>query len=218
MIEAHKIGVSLAMTSNHAQVLGALAHDLLGVEKNIKSIENSWTRVGTAIGGAFAIVTGGAILRGLVSIIEKTKELSHEMSQIEKMGISATDRQRMQQEAIAIVSRHPGVTQSDSLSIGSRANSRTGGDVTESIRQMEILSVAEKVLAANRGDYTLSSEDSGTIFRAAENLGRDGDEKAEGAVCHDALRSRARWWRLISPYCRPMYDCRSSIRIHRMKH
>jgi hypothetical protein len=172
MIEVHKIGVHLAMTSNHAEVLQALSRDLLGIHPKLEDLKKNIGTIGPALGGAFAIITGGLIIKGLIDIIDKTKELSREMSQIEKMGINAADRQRMQQEAIAVVGRHPGLTQSDVVDIGSRAYSRTGGDVPESIRQMDILAQAEKLIAANRGDYTPNSADSGSIFRAAENLGR----------------------------------------------
>jgi hypothetical protein len=45
MIEAHKIGVSLAMTSNPAQVLGLLVHDLLGIDKQTqRTVSSAMTR------------------------------------------------------------------------------------------------------------------------------------------------------------------------------
>ena len=55
MIEAHKIGVALVMTSNHAEVMQALSRSLLGINPKIDDLKRNISTIGPALGGAFAV-------------------------------------------------------------------------------------------------------------------------------------------------------------------
>ena len=80
-MDVYKIGVKLAMTSNHAQVFSALSSGLLGVHTKVNQLTGGFDKLKLAIGGAFGVFAGKEILGEIAAIVEKTKDLSHELAQ-----------------------------------------------------------------------------------------------------------------------------------------
>ena len=94
MANPYKIGIELAMASNHAAVLGALSSSLLQVHPHVNQLIGSFDRLKLAITGALGIAAGSALLSGLEQLIEKTKGLSHELVQLQKMGLASASESR----------------------------------------------------------------------------------------------------------------------------
>ena len=55
MANPYQVAIELAMASNHAQVLGALSHSLLGVFPQVTRLTQHFDRLKTAISGALGI-------------------------------------------------------------------------------------------------------------------------------------------------------------------
>ena len=85
-MDAYKISIALAMSSNHAAVLSALSSHLLGVHANVEKLQGGFTKLKTLIGGALAVGAGVTILDTMVKLVEKTKDYSDELVKLERLG------------------------------------------------------------------------------------------------------------------------------------
>jgi hypothetical protein len=54
----YRVGIELAMSSNHAAVLSALSSGLLGVVPHVQQLTTHFNRLATAITGALGIAAG----------------------------------------------------------------------------------------------------------------------------------------------------------------
>lgn len=80
MLEAYKIGVSIAMTSNASQVLGVIARDMTGLGRHAKALEGALNLVKIAAMGAMTAMAGGAALAGMAKMVGHAKELVHQQA------------------------------------------------------------------------------------------------------------------------------------------
>jgi hypothetical protein len=80
VIEAWKIGVNIAMTSNASQVLGVLGRDLFGLGKAADQLAGKLNLVKLAAWGAVGVLAGGAAITGLGKLAEKGAELVHQQA------------------------------------------------------------------------------------------------------------------------------------------
>jgi hypothetical protein len=85
-MEAYKVGVTIAMSSNAAQVLGAISKQLLGIHGHIGKINGQLSRMGLAIGGVAAIMGGEKILKGYAKLVEHGEKLVHYQTQLRAAG------------------------------------------------------------------------------------------------------------------------------------
>jgi hypothetical protein len=69
--DIYKIGLSLMMSSNHAQVLSALSQHLLGVHANVDKLQEKFSKLKLAIAGAFAVTAGMTIFRGMEDLLKR---------------------------------------------------------------------------------------------------------------------------------------------------
>jgi hypothetical protein len=58
MANPYQVAIQLSMASNHAAVLGALSHSLLGVTPLVSQLTGHFDKLKTAIGGALGIAVG----------------------------------------------------------------------------------------------------------------------------------------------------------------
>jgi hypothetical protein len=89
MANPYKVGIELAMASNHAQVLGALSGSLLNIHPQIDRLIGHFGRLKLAITGALGVGAGTEIFRGLEQFIEKTKELRVSTRKVKCVGVTA---------------------------------------------------------------------------------------------------------------------------------
>ena len=126
MANPYRVGIELLMSSNHAQVLGALSRSLLGVFPLVNQLTGHFNRLQLAISGALGVAAGSALLSGLGHLVEKTKNLSHELVQLQKIGLSNVDIARIHEEAIRITRTVPGTTELEALRIPGQTYSMLG--------------------------------------------------------------------------------------------
>ena len=91
MPDVYRVGVSIAMTSNAAQVLGVLGKDLLGIGLKAKDLEGGLNRIKIAAIGLGGVVAGAAILGGMAKLVEHGKEFVHQQSLMAQAGVSQVD-------------------------------------------------------------------------------------------------------------------------------
>jgi hypothetical protein len=76
----YEVGVRLVMTSNHAGILAGLSQALLGIHPAINQLQDKFSSLKVAIGGAAAAWAGDKILGSMDAIIRKTADLSHALT------------------------------------------------------------------------------------------------------------------------------------------
>jgi hypothetical protein len=118
--------LNFSLASNHAQVLGALSHSLLGIGTNVNQLIGHFGRLKTAISGALGVAVGSELFSLITSITEKT---SHELTQLKKLGLTPAEVARVHAEAVRITRTVPGVTELQALKIpGPSAVSNTSAN------------------------------------------------------------------------------------------
>ena len=97
-----------------------------GRKQGYKQLTGGFNRLKLAIGGALGVAAGSELMSMLVTMTEKTKGLSHELTQLRKMGLSEAEIARVQQEAIRITRTVPGTTELEALRIPGQTYSMLG--------------------------------------------------------------------------------------------
>jgi uncharacterized membrane protein YphA (DoxX/SURF4 family) len=167
-MEAYKIGISMMMTGNYAQVLGALSKGLLGVHANVKELESGFGRLRSVIEGAIGVFAGEKLLRGLVEITEKTKDLSHELTQIKRLGVDDADFNAARRQAQRVTERVRGVTETQALEIYGLGYSMFGAN--ESLQIMDPLARFFVASGNTTGNYDVKQLQQ--MLRAADLTGQ----------------------------------------------
>ena len=72
-MDVYKIGVKLAMTSNHSQVISALSSSLLGVNAKVSQLTGGFSRLKLAIGGAFGVFAGEKMIAGAATLSRRQR-------------------------------------------------------------------------------------------------------------------------------------------------
>lgn len=91
MVDAFRIGVSIAMKSNGAEVLSALSKSLLGVHVAADQVRGSLNRIHVATAGLGAVLSGSALVGGMIRLANAGKEFAHQQSLMVQAGIQHRD-------------------------------------------------------------------------------------------------------------------------------
>lgn len=91
MADVYRIGVSIAMQSNGAEVLAALSKSLLGVRLAADDLRRSLTRAHVAAAGLGAVLVGSSMVTGMVKLADAGREFVHQQSLMISAGISHRD-------------------------------------------------------------------------------------------------------------------------------
>src|SRR5580692_97510 len=86
MSDVYKIGIALAMSSNHNLILTALSSQLLHVHTNVNNLQGGFNRLKIAVGSALAVGAGFTLLDYTWKLVEATKEYSDELAKLETLG------------------------------------------------------------------------------------------------------------------------------------
>lgn len=168
-MDTYTIEVLINAGGNIAQVLTALAGQFTGIHTRVNQLNNHLREMGLLIGGIGATMAGAGILRGMVSLVEHTKDLSHELVQIQKLGLDAQQFSAVQQAAKDVSSRIPGVTQKDALEAYGVSYSIFGHD--NALKLMEPLEKFSQVIGNTTGKFDTSMGDLMKIVRSADLIG-----------------------------------------------
>ena len=88
MATVYKIGVALHMASNHAQVLGALSNNLLGINTQVKQLTGQFKGLKLAITGALGVYAGDKIIRAMGVMVEHGSKIVHQQEMMRIAGVS----------------------------------------------------------------------------------------------------------------------------------
>lgn len=88
MTDVYKVGVSLVMTGNFAQVLGALSSKLLGISNQTKELEKGFGKLGVAITGALGAFASTKVLETMGTMVKYGDQLVHQQNLLQAAGAS----------------------------------------------------------------------------------------------------------------------------------
>lgn len=86
-MDVWKIGVAISLSNGMSPVLAIIAADLLGIKGKVGEVERAFNGWNTAIMGAGGVLAGGALMAGLVKMVEHGKELVHVQAQMAIAGM-----------------------------------------------------------------------------------------------------------------------------------
>ena len=92
MIDVFKVGVSVAMHTNSAQVLSTMLAQLTGVHIAAGKVQGALGSIRTAALGAGAVFAGWAVVKGLIDATKHAEKLNHELVKLQT-GARLTDAQ-----------------------------------------------------------------------------------------------------------------------------
>jgi hypothetical protein len=171
-MEAYRVAIALALNSNHAAVLSALSSNLLGVHAQVDRLHGGFSVLQKLIPGALAIGAGLALLKTMVSIVEKTKDYSDELVKLQRLGgamAPAVASGAMSRQAFDIAQRVP-MSVTDLLKIPGSLYSIVGQE--EAMKLWEPVAKLSWVLQSQK-DYTGNpGDDINKIIRGGELSGR----------------------------------------------
>ena len=169
-MDQYKVGVKLAFSTNAMGLFPALSKELLGLDAKIMKLAKSWTGVGLAIKGAMAGFAAEKMLTGLTDIVRKTADLSHELVQIQKLGVSVGDVATANSAAIGVTRNIRGISQTDALKIYGQLYSLVGKE--DALKLLGPLAKYDVVQGNTTGDFGAAMSGSRDIVRAAEQMAR----------------------------------------------
>jgi len=168
-MEVYKVGVKLVMTGNFAEQVAVLSKSLTGVDVKVNQLTGSFGKLQKAIAGALGVFVGEKTLGGLAALVDKTKDLSHELTQIEKLGGGANGR-AADLRARQITRDVRGITEEQALHIYGQTYGLLGD---AHARQVQELIAKYGVAYGNTiGNVDRGFSGSRDLVRAAEQMGR----------------------------------------------
>lgn len=184
-MEAYRISVAIAMSSNHSAVLSALSSGLLGVHAKVKDLEGGFNKLKTAIGGALAIGAGIAMFDMMGKLVEKTKDYSHELTKLQNLGggmAAAVAGGDIEKKAFDIAQRVP-MKVTDLMKIPGASYSILGQE--DSMKIWEPLARFQMVMQAQKDFKGDAGDDLAKFLRAGELGGRLTDPTTHKAAIEE---------------------------------
>ena len=108
MIDAYKIGVSIAMTNGVSSVLGVIAKDVMGLHGHVRELEAGFGRVRVAMLGAAGVMGGAAVLGVFKELANAAKEFRVEQTRLVPAGFTADQARRATRQAWDVTTSTPG--------------------------------------------------------------------------------------------------------------
>lgn len=91
MIDAYKIGVSIAMTNGVSAILAVIQRDILGLHKAVEMTNGGFSRMKLAVVGLAGVTLGAGMLAGLYELSKAGEKYTHQLELMKIAGMSAAD-------------------------------------------------------------------------------------------------------------------------------
>jgi hypothetical protein len=172
-VDSYKIAVEILLAGGLAQALTGVAAQMTGLHGQVGQINAAFKGWGSTL----AIVAGaagvGLVVKGIEDIFESTKKLSHELAQIEKMGVNPAQLAGVRAGALGVTRNVPGVTETEALAMYGQTYSIMGHD--EALKAMGQLSQFPQILGNTTGDYEAANKSVYQMIRSADLIGQLSD-------------------------------------------
>ena len=172
-MDVYKIAVEIALAGNIAQALTGIAGQMTGLHGKIGAINEAfggWKATLAVVAGVAGI---GLMVKGVDEVFESVKKLSHELSQVQKMGTTPAEYAAMRASAIDVTRQVQGVTETDAV----RLYGMTQGMLRpeEARKAMVPLAKLTQSIGSTTGDYEAANQSVYNMVRSADLIGRLSD-------------------------------------------
>jgi hypothetical protein len=172
-MNVYEIFTKITMTNGVSSVLAVIAKEILGLEGGIAKLEKSFhslNRTSSAVLGGLGLAGGAGIVVLLKSAADHAKELSHQLSNIQKLGLTPAQVSAATSAAFALPSQVHGMTSADTLKILSNINSIVGPEGAR--KMLEPLAKFGQAMGAQTNDYDAANENILKLVRSGDLLGK----------------------------------------------
>jgi hypothetical protein len=134
-----------------------------------KKFESALGNLKLAAWGAAGVFAGWETIKGIKILADHAKELSHELAQIQKLGITPGQFAQAKAASFGMPAQVPGVTTVDALKIYGSSYSMFGDQTLKMIKSIATFSL---VLGNQTGNYDKAADSILAMIRAGDLMGK----------------------------------------------
>lgn len=114
-MDVWKIGVTMSLTNAVSPVIAIIVSDLLGLKGNVQDVEGAFKSWQPAIAGALAMLTGGAMIGGVLKLADAGSEVNHQLELMKVAGMQNVEIQQAMAQAMQTAADVQTTTYADNL-------------------------------------------------------------------------------------------------------
>jgi hypothetical protein len=172
-VDVYKIAVEIALAGGLAQALTGIAGQMTGLHGQINGINKAlggWGDTLALVAGAAGL---GLMVKGVDEVFESVKKLSHELSEIQKMGTTPEQYRAVRAAAIDVTRNVPGVTEAEAVNLYGSMQGMLRPE--EALQVMTPLARLTQSIGASTGDYEDANKSVYSMVRSADLMGQLSD-------------------------------------------
>src|SRR5260370_28113541 len=100
----YRVGIEIFMAGAIQQQLALLGTRMLGLHTTAGQVTNQFNRWAVAIGGVAAVMSGAALLGGIVKLAEHGKEVAHQLELMNTRGMDFAEIQAANAKPLEVTS------------------------------------------------------------------------------------------------------------------
>ncbi len=143
-MDSYAIGVQIMLASNLPQMLNTISTRMLGLHTTVGQVNNQFSRMAQVIGGVGAALAGGAIIKGMASIVEHGAKINHEFELMKNQSFDITEINKSMTAAMQVSSIVQQTTVAENLK-HIRELRYAFGETQDATKYLEIVSKANVV-------------------------------------------------------------------------
>jgi len=169
MIDAYKIGVSIAMSNGVSSVLAVIQKDVLGLRAAVDLTNGGFSKMKVAIGGLAGVTFGAGMLAGLYKLSGAAERYTEQLNTMRMAGINGMELAQSVSEAWKIAGTIPTTTATGNLKALLDMRNNLVGGLPEAIKMLPITAKIATVMAAS-SDKKLSGSADDIAFAVAKGM------------------------------------------------
>lgn len=170
MASPYEVAIHLTATNGVSSVLAAISKEVLGLTAGVKELEKGFSNLHLGVLGAAGVAAGLGGFMVLKDLAKHAADLSHELTQISKLGVSDAQLAVIRTAAQRTTEQVPGTTEKSALELYGVSYSMFGND--GALKIMEPLAKFVQVVGNTGGDYEGAQGNIVKMIRSGELMGK----------------------------------------------
>lgn len=166
----YDVFVKISMVNSVSPVLAVISRDLLGLETSVKRLNGF-----LASGFGKTVIGAGLAALGFKEVVDHAKDLSHELTQLRKLGLDDMGLEKVRIAAVETTKAIKGISEVDALKTFGQAYSMFGSD--NAIKLMQPLARYAQVIGNGGDNYGKAQDGVYKMVRAGDLMGKFVDDK-----------------------------------------
>lgn len=170
MAAPYEVAIHLTATNGVSSVLAGISKEVLGLRGSVGELQKGFSALRLGFIGAAGVAAGLGAFAVLKDMAGYAKDLSHELTQIQKLGINPSQFDQVKRAAQGLTTAVPGVTENQALGVYGSAYSIFGHE--EALSLMGPMGKFLEVLGNQNHDYEGAEKSLFSMVRAADLMGQ----------------------------------------------